>query len=99
MGHGLFDQCSSSLKNIQFPSELNLTTIFFIPKCTQPTSTKDLWPIALCNVEYKIMAMVLAHRLKDILPLIISDAHSTFVPGRSISDNVFTVFEVIHYMK
>ena len=41
----------------------------------------------------------MANRLKGILPFIISDAQSTFVPKRSICDNILASFEVIHYMK
>ena len=85
--------------DLQFPSELNKTNIVLIPKYSQPTTMKDLRPIALCNVAYKIMAKVLVNRLKETLPLIISDAQSGFVPGRSICDNVLAAFEVIHYMK
>ena len=70
-----------------------------IPKCSHPTTMKDLWPITLCNVPYKVMAKVLANQLKDILPYIISNAQSEFVPGRSICDNVLVAFEVIQYMK
>ena len=78
---------------------MNQSNIVLITKCTHPTSMKGLRSITLCNVVYKIMAEVLANRLKDILPLIISDARSAFVFGRSISDNVLAAFEVIHYMK
>ena len=60
---------------------------------------KDPRPIALCNVVYKIMAKVLANRLKWILPLLIFNAQSAFVHGRSICDNILAAFEVIHYMK
>ena len=37
--------------------------------------------------------------LREILPLIISNAQSAFVPRRFICDIVFVDFEVIHYMK
>ncbi|XP_074324401.1 uncharacterized protein LOC141661315 [Apium graveolens] len=43
--------------------------------------------------------MVLANRLKKILPQIISEEQSTFVRDRCISDNVIVAFEIIHHMR
>lgn len=60
---------------------------------------KDLHPIALCNVLYKILAKVLANRHKVILPSAVFENQTTFVPGRNISDNVLIAFEIIHFMK
>ena len=45
------------------------------------------------------MSKVLANRLKLILPNVISDSQSTFVPNRLIVDNTIVAFEVLNMMR
>ena len=56
----------------QIPVGWNETIVVLIPKVHNPSSLKDLRPINLCNVVMKIVTKVIACRLKDILPDIIS---------------------------
>lgn len=82
------------------PPQINQTSIVLIPKISNPTSMKDLKPISLCNVLYKIISQTLANHLNPLLHKCISlKQFFFFVERRSIFDNVLIVFEIIHHMK
>ena len=87
------------LNSGSLPCVLNETYICLIPKvqCTQKIT--KFKPISLCNVIYKIVSKVFANRLKRILPKVIGEAQSTFVPRRQITNNVFVAFETMHNIK
>lgn len=81
----IYDRCKDWLNQCIFPAELNDTKIVLVPKKESVDCMTDLRPIALCNFLYKILAKVLANRLKVILPGIISEKQLAFVPERNIA--------------
>lgn len=99
LGEELCSLVLGFLNGGNMPADLNHTFVALIPKVREPTDMKDLRPISLCNVSYKFISKVLANRLKKILPVIISDNQSAFVPGRLFTDNVLLSSEVFHFMK
>ncbi|XP_062152877.1 uncharacterized protein LOC133861169 [Alnus glutinosa] len=81
-----------------FDAGLNSTNICLVPKVAAPSYVTEFRPISLCNVIYKIISKAIANRLKIVLPTIISQEQSAFLPGRLITDNILVAFEALHTM-
>jgi hypothetical protein len=81
------------------PTLFNQTHICLIPKKNNPNHPSDFRPISLCNVIQKIITKTIANRIKHILPEVISQNQSAFVPGRLITDNTLVAFEIFHFFK
>eukprot|EP00253_Pinus_taeda_P023537 PITA_23537 len=74
----------------------NSTYLVLIPKDTNPETFSRFRPISLCNASYKVLAKLLANRIKPLLKRVITNSQSGFVEGRHILDNVIQVQETIH---
>lgn len=98
MGEDVVAAVLHFFKTSRLLKKINFTHVALIPKVHEPKNMMQLRHISLCNVLYKIGAKVLATRLKAILPALISDTQSAFVPGRAISDNSIVAFELLHMM-
>src|SRR5262249_47639825 len=73
---------------------LNKTNLILIPKTQHPTIVTQYRPISLCNFNYKIIAKVLANRLKTLLSDLIYPNQSAFIPERLIQDNIIIAHEL-----
>ncbi|XP_038974764.1 uncharacterized protein LOC120106009 [Phoenix dactylifera] len=69
------------------------TFITLIPKRQDATEPGHFRPISLCSTLYKATTKILAVRLRDILPRLISLEQGAFLGGRSITDNVLIAQE------
>ena len=73
----------------------NSTTIVLIPKLVNATMVKQFLPICCLNTVYKVISKLLATRLKEVLPQIISQAQSAFLPGRLLAENVLMATDLV----
>ncbi|CAA0832090.1 Ribonuclease H-like superfamily protein [Striga hermonthica] len=79
------DVCNEVLKVLNDDADIkawNGTIITLVPKTAHPVSISEYRPISLCNFLYKIVARTLTNRFREILPSVINDFQSAFIPGR-----------------
>jgi hypothetical protein len=78
---------------------INLNFIALIPKVNCPSSFGDFRPLALCNLCYKIIAKIIARRIRPILSHSFSEEQHGFLKGRHILDAIDTTQECLHSIK
>ena len=79
----------------KFEKSLNATFIILIPKKNDASNIRDFWPISLVGSVYKILAKVLANRMRMVLDPLISETQNSFVGGRQILDSVLIANEYV----
>lgn len=72
------------------------TLIVLVPKVDDPFRFKDLQPISLCNVAYKVITKVLVIRFRPLLSNLVGPLQGSFIPGRGTKDNIILAQEVMH---
>ncbi|XP_022028823.1 uncharacterized protein LOC110929940 [Helianthus annuus] len=77
----------------------NASFIALIPKVKNPQSVEEFRPISLIGVIYKIIAKILAFRLKKVIPSLVNPVQTAFVEGRSIFDGPLITSEIISWAK
>ncbi|XP_031097070.1 uncharacterized protein LOC116001325 [Ipomoea triloba] len=85
---------SNCVSACQFPQGLGKANIVLLPKKQTLETVAELRPIALCNTIYKVIAKLLANRMKGMLRGLIA-----FVPNRLITDNKLIAAEAGHFLR
>ncbi|RVW23505.1 Transposon TX1 uncharacterized 149 kDa protein [Vitis vinifera] len=77
----------------KFVRSLNTTFLVLIPKKCGAEDLSDFRPISLVGGLYKLLAKVLANRLKKVVGKVVSSTQNAFVEGRQILDVVLIANE------
>lgn len=96
------DFCSMIKGMFQEPAQIgdiNDTLITLIPKVENVTMIKDLRPISLCNVSYRVITKIIAERLKGMMSNLVSPCQCSFIPNRHSGDNIIIAQEVFHLIR
>jgi len=97
IGPNILEYALNILKNEGITANISHTLICLIPKINSHTLPYEFRPISLCNVIMKIITKTLANRVKLVLPNIINEYQSAFLPRILITDNSLIAFESFQY--
>lgn len=86
-------------ENGKLVAGVNNSFITLIPKIECPTSLSDFRPFSLIRSLYKIVAKVLSHRIKKVMPRVVGEVQSAFLGGRNIMDGVLIANEIVDWWK
>jgi len=93
----VLNSIKTAFKNEVLSCEQKRGVIRLIPKKDKDLTDVRNWrPISLLNTDYKIIAHVLASRLQQSLPNIISKDQSGYLKTRNISLNIRTIYDIIN---
>ncbi|GJU15007.1 RNA-directed DNA polymerase, eukaryota [Tanacetum coccineum] len=95
----VFQAVSDFFENGHIPRGCNASFIALIPKIHDAKIVKDFRPISLIGSIYKIITKILANRLCNVLPCLISEVQSAFVSNRNILDGPFILDELLQWCK
>ncbi len=74
-----------------------LAVIILLFKKGDPLYLNNYRPISLTNVDYKVLAYVLSHRMQTFLSEIISVNQTAYMPGHFINTNIHNVQDTMNF--
>ncbi|CAI5529451.1 unnamed protein product [Closterium sp. Naga37s-1] len=86
-------------ENASLPASIKEAVTIFLHKKGDKDDLDNYRPITLLNFSYKVLARVVANRMKPLLHKVISAEQYGFILGRRISDAIGVVADVIEAAK
>ncbi|XP_043696713.1 uncharacterized protein LOC122647354 [Telopea speciosissima] len=95
IGEELTNAVQWFIANSFMPHSINATFITLVPKYGDVSTFAGFWPIALCNLLYKIITKIPSNRIQHVIGSVVSHNQSAFIKGRSIVDNILVCHDIV----
>jgi hypothetical protein len=82
-------------RNGKLTKGINTTFIALIPKVYNPQKLNDFRPSSLVGSIYKVLAKVLANKLRQVVGSVVSEVQFDFVRERQSLDGILVANEVV----
>ena len=100
MGHYILNSLNDGYRKGNLSITQRQGVITCIPKPNKSRHLLKNWrPISLLNVIYKIVASVIANRIKTMLDKIVHEDQKGFISGRFIGENVRLIYDILFETK
>lgn len=94
----LFNAYLDCINNGQLSPTMKTGLITLLPKPDKDLLQLDNWrPITLLCNDYKLLALVYANRIKNVLNKLIDEFQSAFIKGRHIHNNIRLIIDMLDY--
>ena len=98
IGQDLFEAIQEAIETGHLHSSALLGVINLIPKSGKDTRRlKNLRPISLLNVDFKIFEKALANRIKSVIDTLASEDQKGFLKQRRIATNIRRVLDLLKH--
>ncbi|KAL4273826.1 hypothetical protein GQ457_13G020550 [Hibiscus cannabinus] len=98
VGNDICNAIRSVFEGGTLEPDLHRTTVVLSPKVDVPLTFSDFRPISLCSVIYKLLTKIIVRRLKHLMSLLTDPSQTSFISGRSITENIILNQEIVHSM-
>ncbi|XP_056384180.1 uncharacterized protein LOC130277528 [Hyla sarda] len=95
----LVDVYTNCLESHLMPPSMRVSSLILLSKGKEPSDIKNWRPIALLNVDRKILAKILFSRLVCLSPALLAGCQYGTVKGRNISGAVISIREMFERCK
>ncbi|GJU14768.1 RNA-directed DNA polymerase, eukaryota [Tanacetum coccineum] len=99
LGSDFYEAVEWFFEHSSFFRGCNSSFIALIPKNQDPKFVNDYRPISLIESLYKVVTKILANRLSSVIPGLISDVQTAFLPNKQILDGPFIINELLSWCK